>query len=127
MIPYTALKLAHVFFVIVSGTLFCVRFLCLQRYPDRPLGRALRVLPHVNDTLLLVSAIGMLMSINANPMQIPWLMSKLILLLAYIGVGAACLRSAAGSRRQRTLFVTALALLGSIVAIALTKQPFAGL
>ncbi len=116
------LKLGHVTCVVISGSLFVVRFARLSLYPDRPLAKALKVLPHVNDTVLLASAIGMLGLIGLNPFTTPWLMAKIVSLLVYIVLGTICMRSLPGSRRQAVSFVAAISVFAYIVLVGLSKQ-----
>ncbi len=61
---YYMLKLAHVACVVISGSLFIYKYARLSMYPDQPLGKALKVLPHINDMVLLSCAIGMLSLIS---------------------------------------------------------------
>ncbi len=122
MTLYHLLKLAHVSGVLISGALFVYRYARLSRYPDQPLARALKVLPHVNDTLLLVSAIGMLRLAGLNPFTTPWLLAKIVALLAYVVLGATCMRSLPGSSRQSLTFVAAIIVFAYIVLVAVSKQ-----
>jgi uncharacterized membrane protein SirB2 len=122
MTYYEMLKLGHVTCVVISGSLFVVRFARLSLYPDRPLAKALKVLPHVNDTVLLASAIGMLGLIGLNPFITPWLMAKIVSLLVYIALGTICMRSLPGSRRQAVSFVAAISVFAYIVLVGLSKQ-----
>ncbi len=116
------LKMGHVTCVVISGTLFIYRYARLRIYPDQPLPKALKVLPHINDTALLASAIGMLILIGVNPFTTPWLLAKIVALLAYIVLGAICMRSAPGSRRQMISFVAAISVFAYILLVALSKQ-----
>ncbi len=116
------LKLGHVTCVVISGSLFVVRFARLSLYPDRPLAKALKVLPHVNDTVLLASAIGMLSLIGLNPFTTPWLLAKIVALVLYIVLGMICMRSLPGSRRQAVSFVAAISVFAYIVLVGLSKQ-----
>ncbi len=122
MTSYSVLKLLHIVGVIISGVLFAVRFGLLNLRQQRPLPRSLKVLPHINDTLLLAAAIGMLALTNVNPMQVSWLSAKLAALLAYIGFGALCLHSNPGSKRQKLMFFLAVSTFSYIVWVALTKS-----
>lgn len=119
---YVALKITHVVAVLISISLFTYRFALLARHPERPLTKTLKVLPHVNDTVLLAAAFGMLGLSRVNPFVVPWLTAKLIALLLYILLGAICLKSAPGSRRQIVFFVLAMAAFAYIVLVALGKQ-----
>ena len=122
MNTYELLKLGHIVFVAVSGSLFVYRFLHFNIRRGIPLHGALRILPHVNDTLLLACAIGMLVIIELNPFTSPWLLAKIVALFIYIGFGAICMRAAPGSRRQVISFIASLVVFTYIVAVALTRQ-----
>lgn len=126
MTSYTLLKITHVSCVVVSGFLFTYRFVQLNRHPDKPLATPLKVLPHINDTVLLIAAIGMLILIGASPLQRPWLIAKIVALLGYISLGALCLRAMPGSRRQTSMFVVAITVFGYIVWVATSKQVLPG-
>ena len=91
-------------------------------HPEQPLAKALKVLPHVNDTVLLSSAIGMLILIGVNPFTTPWLLAKIVALLVYIVLGTICMRTAPGSRRQVISFVAAISVFAYILLVALSKQ-----
>ncbi len=116
------LKLGHVACVVISGSLFIFRYARLSLYPHQSLPKALKVLPHINDTVLLISAIGMLSLIGLNPFTTPWLLTKIVALLVYIVLGTICMRSLPGSRRQAGSFVAALSVFAYIVLVGLSKQ-----
>ena len=84
--------------------------------------RATRILPHVVDTLLLLSAVGMLMLWQVSPLALDWVLAKILALLLYIGLGLLALRIASG---LQALFAYLLALLVAayIVSVALTHSP----
>jgi uncharacterized membrane protein SirB2 len=119
---YNSLKLVHVACVVFSILLFVYRYRQLVRYPGQPLAKLLRVLPHINDTMLLAAAVGMLAALGLNPLTTFWLLAKILALLLYIALGALCLKSVPGSRRQLVFFVLALTVFSYIVLVALTKQ-----
>ncbi|NND65972.1 MAG: SirB2 family protein [Halioglobus sp.] len=80
-------------------------------------------LPHVIDTVLLGSAIGMLVLWQVWPWQMDWLLAKIIALLVYIGLGMVALRFG-GSRAQRGIAgALALATAAYIITVAFTKSP----
>ena len=121
---YYMLKLTHVACVVISGSLFIYRYARLSMRPNQPLAKALKVLPHINDTVLLVSAIGMLSLIGLNPFTTPWLMAKILALLVYITLGAICMRSLPGSKRQTVSFVGAISVFAYILLVGLSKQVY---
>jgi uncharacterized membrane protein SirB2 len=81
-----------------------------------------RVAPHIVDTLLLCSAIGMLVIWGTSPLQMPWVMAKIAALLAHIGLGMITLRFGRTPRVRRTAYVMALLVAGYIVSVALTHS-----
>jgi len=122
MTAYALLKLLHQVTVVASISLFVYRYSLLTRFPQRPLPRYLKVLPHVNDTVLLAAAIGMLVTLHLNPFAMPWLTAKIVALLVYIVLGGLCLRAPPRSARQAGLFVAAVVCFSYIVWVALRKQ-----
>jgi uncharacterized membrane protein SirB2 len=118
MSSYLLLKHLHVTLVILSGAGFALRgFLRLAL--DRPARHPLtRVAPHVIDTLLLASGVGLWL-ITGYPIT-SWLGLKLALVLVYIGLGMAAFRMKTRASALAA-FGTALALYLGIVAIALFK------
>lgn len=119
---YYLLKMVHVASVVISGSLFVYRYARLSLHPDQPLPKALKVLPHINDTVLLSCAIAMLILLDLNPFSTPWLLAKIVSLLVYIVLGAICMRSLPGSRRQTVSFVAAISVFAYILLVGLSKQ-----
>ncbi len=122
MTLYEMLKIGHVTSVVISGSLFIYRYAWLNTRTGKPLSRMLRVLPHINDTILLACALGMLLVAGLNPFEIPWLLGKIVALIAYIGIGMACLRAVPRSAKQAVSFVGAMIVFAYIVMVALSKQ-----
>lgn len=124
---YATLKAIHITCVVASGTGFFARGLLMLAGSPWLNARLVRVAPHIIDTLLLASAITMAVIAHLVPTQQPWLMAKIIGLIAYIVLGAIALRRGR-TRTQRTLaFVAALATFAYIVGVALTRSPSLGL
>lgn len=117
---YSTLKAVHVTAVVLSGAGLLVRWL-LQLAQVGGDSRALRVLPHVVDTVLLASAITLAFVGRFNPLATPWLAAKLIALPIYIVAGAIALRGAPA--RRLPAFIVAAVAFAYIVSVALTKQP----
>ena len=89
--------------------------------------RATRILPHVVDTLLLGSAIALALRISQYPFVHAWLTAKVLALLVYIVLGSVALKHGR-SRRVRVLsYGMALGVFLYIVAVAIARNPAAGL
>jgi uncharacterized membrane protein SirB2 len=85
-------------------------------------GRAARSLPHLVDTLLLLTAVLMLWQWRTSPAALPWVTAKLAALLAYIGLGVVALRPGTPRPARAAAFAGALLTVGYIVGTALSKR-----
>ncbi len=120
---YLAVKYVHVISVALSLAGFFLRGILMMR--DSPLLRArwVRVLPHINDTVLLVAALSLAAMSGQYPFVVGWVTAKVLGVIAYIILGALALRDA-GTRRMRIIcWCASLAVFGWIVSVALTRQP----
>lgn len=120
---YNALKHLHVICGALSYVGFFVRGIWMMR--DSPLlaRRWVRILPHVNDTVLLASAIAIAALSRQYPFVHGWLTAKLIALAIYIALGMVALRPGPTRRVRVAAWVAAQAAFAYIVLVALTRQP----
>lgn len=124
---YALLRLIHIGTVYITFGLFVARGLWMLLDSPRLQDRWVKVVPHLNDTLLFVAAIGMLFTGGLNPLTHPWLLVKIMGLLLYIYLGTMAIKRGK-TKGQRTLyFLAALATIGYIIAVAVTKQVIPGL
>jgi uncharacterized membrane protein SirB2 len=86
-------------------------------------GRLARTLPHIVDSVLLASALMLAWMLRLTPGNAPWLMAKIVGLLAYIGLGVVALRPGRPMPVRAAAWVAALAVVGWIVSVALLKDP----
>jgi uncharacterized membrane protein SirB2 len=86
-------------------------------------GRAARTLPHIVDSVLLLSALTLAWMLRLNPANTPWLLAKIIGLLLYIGLGMLALKPGRSTAMRSTAWLAALAIFGWIVSVAITKSP----
>ncbi len=120
---FSVLKAVHVTCVVLTFALFFGRGLLMLA--DSPLlrSRLLRIAPHVIDTLLLASAIGMAVASRQYPFVEGWLTAKLIALFAYIGLGSIAISRGRTRRARAIAWLLALAVFGYIVSVALARDP----
>ena len=123
---YAALKHIHAATVAITLTLFLLRGYWMLRESPRLQAKWVRIVPHTNDALLLAAAIGMLVVGGLNPMQNPWIMAKIVGLLAYIGLGTVALKRGKTRAIRIKAFIAALGVIGYIIAVAVTKQVVPG-
>ena len=121
------LKAVHVGSAVLSITGFVLRGVWMQQ--DSPLLRArvTRVLPHVVDTVLLLSALALALRIAQYPFVHAWLTAKVLALLAYIVLGSFALKRGRTRRARNIAFAAALGVFLYIVAVAIARSPAAGL
>ncbi len=122
--PFEWLKLLHASSALLSISGFALRGYWMLTGNPRLRSRPARVLPHILDTLLLASAIGMLVIWQANPFEFAWLSAKIAALLCYIGLGMVAFRF--GKTRRIRVIACGMALLVAayIVAVAFSKSPW---
>jgi uncharacterized membrane protein SirB2 len=120
---YRALKSVHVGCVALSATGFAIRGALAVRGTLARSGRWIRIAPHVIDTALLASALGLAWVTGQWPFRSPWLTSKLLGLFVYIGLGSFALRHAGTPRVRALAWLAALAVLAWIASVAITRRP----
>ena len=86
-------------------------------------GRMAKTLPHVVDTLLLLSAITLVVMLGLNPLSAPWLMAKIGGLVLYIALGMLALRPALALSLRAAAWVGAIATFAWIASVAISKNP----
>ena len=120
---YAAIKAIHQTAVTLSITGFVARGVGSLAGAGWVRGRAARSLPHGVDSVLLLSAIALAWTLRLNPAATPWLMAKIVGLLAYIALGMVALRPALPLPLRAAAWVGALLTFGYIVSVAITKSP----
>jgi len=83
---YPIVKQFHIILVIISVCLFQFRYWRYQ-VQGKPANLLIKIAPHTIDTLLLLSGLSLAIFAGFTPVNSPWLLTKLIALLAYIGFG----------------------------------------
>ncbi len=123
MTPFEWLKLTHVSCAFLSVTGFALRGYWKLSGNALLARRSARILPHAIDTLLLGSAVGMLWIWRATPLQLEWVMAKILALAVYIVLGLVVMRFATGAAGRRVAYALALACAAYIISVAYTKAP----
>lgn len=121
---YLVIKYVHVLSVILSVTGFFLRGILMMRESVLLRARWVRVLPHINDTVLLAAALALAAISGQYPFVAGWVTAKVFGVIAYIILGALALRDAATKRARIACWLASLAVFGWIVTVALTRQPW---
>jgi uncharacterized membrane protein SirB2 len=120
---YVVLKHLHVTCVALSIAGFCLRGLLIMRKSALAGRRWFRVLPHVNDSLLLAAALALAVLIGQYPFVDAWLTAKVFGLIAYIILGALAFQPARPAGVRIGAGIGAVMVFGWIVSVALAKHP----
>src|SRR3989344_2476007 len=119
---FIALKTIHVTSVILSITGYVIRGVWVIRESSWLQNKWVRVLPHIIDTTLLVSAILLTLQILQYPFVHGWLTAKVLALVAYIVIGAIGLKYGRTRKIRVTAWLGAIAIFLYIVLVAVTRQ-----
>ncbi len=126
MSAYTAIKYLHLTTVWVTITLFIIRFYWRWRGSPLLTRTWVRITPHLNDTLLLVSGVSLVILSGISPFSPDgrWLLDKIVLVVIYILFGTVALGHRERREKIRWLaFICALACLYTIYRLASSKLP----
>lgn len=89
---YLALKHLHLTTIVLSFTLFVLRGIWMLLDSPWLQRRWVRIAPHVIDTILLASAIGLVLILKQYPFVHGWVTAKVLGLIVYIILGSVALR-----------------------------------
>ncbi|CAM3764374.1 SirB2 family protein [Rheinheimera salexigens] len=119
---YMAFKHTHLLLVFVSVSFLLVRFVMSLKSAPLLQRKFFKIAPHVIDTFLLLSAVGLMLVLKQYPFVNPWLTEKLFAVIAYIILGVMAFKG-------RTIAIRWFCLLGALgwlalaIRVAITKQP----
>ena len=123
MTLFGVLKLIHMGCAFLSIAGFTLRGYWMLTGSAMLRRRLAKRLPHVIDTLLLGTAIGMLFIWRVSPFEVNWLTAKIVALLVYIGLGMVALRFGRSRKVRVNAWLLALATVLYIVSVAYSKTP----
>jgi len=120
---YATVKLIHESAVMLSFAGFFARGLGMLCNAQWIRHRLAKTLPHVVDTVLIVSAIGLAWILRLTPSNAPWITAKIAGLVVYIAIGLVALRFGRTKTIRASAWVLAMLTFGWIVSVAVTKDP----
>ena len=123
-LDYATIKLIHQSAVALSLAGFFVRGVASLAGAGWVGSRLAKSLPHLVDTVLLVSALTLAWTLRLTPGNAPWLLAKIVGLVVYVGLGVVALRPGRPLAVRASAWVAALATVAWIVSVALTKNPW---
>jgi uncharacterized membrane protein SirB2 len=116
------LKYVHVTSVVLSISGYLVRGVWMIRASPWLQKTWVKVVPHIIDSTLLISAILLAIQVRQYPLVQAWLTAKVLALIAYIVVGAIGLKYGKTKKIRIAAWLSAIAIFLYIVLVALTRQ-----
>ncbi|MDO9467647.1 MAG: SirB2 family protein [Thiobacillus sp.] len=120
---YLALKNLHLATLTITLALFLLRGAWMMADSPRLQARWVRIVPHVNDTLLLLSGIALAVLIQQYPLVHGWLTAKLLALIVYIVLGTVALKRGKTKPQRIVAWFAALLVFGYMLAVAMAHDP----
>lgn len=120
---YIALKHTHMLLAVLSVVLFYTRAFARIKQLQLAENKILFIGSHSIDTLLLISAVALAVTLGMSPHNQPWLLEKIVLVVAYIVVGVFMARQK-HIKGQISLLLLATTVIFAIFYLARFKTPF---
>ncbi|WP_165463112.1 SirB2 family protein [Atlantibacter sp.] len=129
MATYFALKHMHILTAFLSVSLFILRYWWQYRGSAMSTKRWVRIVPHINDTILLGTGVALVVITHFYPFtpQGAWLTEKLFGVIIYIVLGFIALGRRPRSQQVRWIaFLLGLVVIYIVIKLATTKIPLLG-
>ena len=120
---YAVLKQIHVACVAISYAGFFVRGVWMIRDSAMLERRWVKMAPHVNDTLLLATAIALAWMLGQYPFVHAWLTAKVVALIGYVLLGTVALKPGRPKGARIVAWAAAQIVFLYIVMVAHTRNP----
>jgi uncharacterized membrane protein SirB2 len=120
---YEMVKHLHLTTIVLSVVLFLFRFVLNILQSPMLQKRWLKILPHIVDTLLLVSAATLCLLLKQYPLVDAWVTEKLIALVMYVFMVTLALKLGHNSFMRGMGLLGALSWITYAGMVALSKQP----
>lgn len=112
----------HLFTVSISISFFLLRAYWSFTEDVRLRQHWVRILPHVNDTVLLTAGISLTVIIQQYPVAQSWLTAKIIALIIYILLGMMVLRGSHNLKHKIIYLSLSISCFVYIIFVAITKS-----
>jgi uncharacterized membrane protein SirB2 len=121
---YLLVKNLHLATIVLTLALFVLRGVWMVADSPRLQARWVRIVPHINDTLLLASGFGLAVMIQQYPLMHGWLTAKFLALILYIVLGTIALKRGKTKTQRIVAWIAALLVFGYMAAVAVAHDPF---
>jgi len=120
---YLPIKTLHISLAMISLCGFLIRGWWAIQGSSLLQQRSVKVAPHIIDTLLLTSAVMLMLILRQYPGNQAWLAAKLIALIVYIGFGTLAIKRAPTPTSKLVFYALAIATFAYIVGVAAAHHP----
>lgn len=120
---YLLVKHIHITTAVLSGLGFMLRGIFMWRGSALLQHPVSKIAPHVNDSILLASAVYLAVISQQYPFTDHWLTAKLIALIIYILLGTLALKRAKNLLQQKITFLLAMMTYFFILSAATSRSP----
>lgn len=121
---YVLIKNIHMFCAALTALGFCLRGVWMMTESAMLQKKLVKVLPHIIDTALLISAITLVVMSGQYPWVAAWVGIKIALLVAYIVLGTFALKRGKTKQMRIVFFAVSVAVLLALFAVAGIKPGF---
>lgn len=121
---YEFFKHLHLTAILLSVVLFLLRFVLTLRSSDYLHKKWLKILPHIVDTLWLISAIVLCVSLSQYPFVDAWVSEKLLAFVMYFFMVTVALKLAKTLLMRFIGLIGALSWLAYAGMVAVTKHAY---
>jgi uncharacterized membrane protein SirB2 len=119
---YLPLRAVHMTCAALSILSFVIRYFWMLRDSTLLQNRVVKIVPHIVDTLLLLSAIGLVGMIGFGP-NAAWLSAKIAGLIVYIALGMFALKRGRTKGERAVFGLLAIIVFAFIASVARTHNP----
>ena len=116
------IKLIHMSTAFISISFFLIRGIWVFRGSSMMSKKWVKILPHINDTVLLTTATLLAITTYQYPFVHGWLTAKFTALIVYIVFGMYALKRAKEIKNKMVFFILAILTFSYIVGVALTRS-----
>ncbi|TVZ39595.1 putative membrane protein SirB2 [Alteromonadaceae bacterium 2753L.S.0a.02] len=118
---FSIIKHFHVWFALLTFASLTMRFLWLQSGSRMLRHPAVRVLPHINDTGLLLTGVILAVYLGYTPFTAPWFALKLALIVVYIALGFVLFKAKLSRLYRFIIYFCCFITYSAIILTVLTK------
>ena len=119
---YLTIKTIHICAAVLTFSGFILRGTWMLRRSPMLERKIVRILPHAVDSIFLLTGIWLIWLLRLQIAEQPWLIAKLVALVAYVSFGMIALRRGRTMGIRAAAFLLAVLTFTYIVGVALTKS-----